>query len=148
MISAIIMASGFSSRMGQNKLLMSYNNKTIIQNVLDVVKNYDFKEVIVVSQYKKVLEIAKEYNFKGLINENAHLGQSESIKIGISNCDECDGYMFFVGDQPLIKESDVNKLIKAFKEDKEYIIIPTYKGKKGNPVIFPRSLKGDFLKIK
>lgn len=147
MISAIIMASGFSNRMGKNKLLMNYNNKPIIQNVLEVVKKYNFKDKVVVSQYDEVLCISNKHGFKSVINTNAYLGQSESIKLGIKSCDECDGYMFFVGDQPLIQEEDINKLTKAFEENKDYIIIPTYKEIKGNPVIFPSNLKEKFLKL-
>lgn len=148
MINAIIMASGFSSRMGENKLLMKYNSKPIIENVLDVVKRCNFKEVIVVSKYKKVLDIANDHKFKSILNESAELGQSESIKLGILNSSECEGFMFFVGDQPLICKDDVNKLIMDFSNNKDYIVIPTYKGRNGNPVIFPKILKEDLLSLK
>lgn len=148
MISAIVMASGFSIRMGKNKLLMQYNDKTIIENTLDILNKYDFKEVIVVSQYQEILKIANTYGFKAILNQNAILGQSESIKLGIMNSQECEGYMFFVGDQPLLNISDVKNIIKYFENNKEYIIIPTYKETKGNPVIFPSSLKDSLLMLK
>ena len=35
MINAIIMASGFSRRMGRNKLMLLYNGKPLIDNVID-----------------------------------------------------------------------------------------------------------------
>ena len=85
MINAIVMASGFSTRMGKNKLLMKYRGKTIIENVFDAISKCDFNEVVVVSQYEEILSIAKQYNFKDVINENADIGQSESIKLGIRN---------------------------------------------------------------
>lgn len=148
MISAIVMASGFSRRMGENKLLMDFNGKTIIENTFEVLKKCDFKEVIVVSQYEEVLKIANKYQFKFVLNDNAQIGQSESIKLGIRNSGKCDGYMFFVGDQPLINNDDVKELINEFGENKEYIVIPRYDNKTGNPVIFPACLKNNLLRLK
>ncbi|SCI77610.1 molybdopterin-guanine dinucleotide biosynthesis protein MobA [uncultured Clostridium sp.] len=148
MINAIVMASGFSTRMGNNKLLLEYRGKTIIENTLDILKKSNFKEIIVVSQYEEVLSIASKYNFKTVINNKAYLGQSESIKLGIKNSSECDGYMFFVADQPLLNKMDIDNLIKCFKDNNKYIIIPKYENKKGNPVIFPNCLKNKLLMLK
>ncbi|QEZ67551.1 molybdenum cofactor cytidylyltransferase [Paraclostridium bifermentans] len=148
MISAIVMASGFSRRMGENKLLMDFNGKTIIENTFEALKKCDFKEVIVVSRYEEVLKIANKYQFKFVLNDNAQIGQSESIKLGIRNSGKCDGYMFFVGDQPLINNDDVKELINEFGENKEYIVIPRYDNKTGNPVIFPTCLKNNLLSLK
>ncbi|MGL5557544.1 MAG: molybdenum cofactor cytidylyltransferase [Paraclostridium dentum] len=148
MSSAIVMASGFSRRMGENKLLMDFNGKTIIENTFEALKKCDFKEVIVVSQYEEVLKIANKYQFKFVLNDNAQIGQSESIKLGIRNSGKCDGYMFFVGDQPLINNDDVKELINEFGENKEYIVIPRYDNKTGNPVIFPTCLKNNLLSLK
>lgn len=148
MVSAIIMASGFSSRMGENKLLMKYEGSYIIQRVLDVVKKCEFEDVIVVSQYEEILKISREYKFKSILNENANIGQSESIKLGIINSKQCKGYMFFVGDQPLINEIDIKELMYTFDSNDDHIIIPTYNGKKGNPVIFPNRLKEKLINLK
>lgn len=148
MISAIVMASGFSKRMGANKLLMNFKGKTIIENTFEVLEKFGFKEVIVVSQYREVLNIAKNYKFKTVLNDKAYIGQSESIKLGIINSSKCDGYMFFVGDQPLISEDDIKKLIKCFEIDKRNIVMPKYESKTGNPVIFPKCLKENLLSLK
>ena len=148
MINAIVMASGFSTRMGNNKLLLEYRGKTIIENTLDILKKSNFKEIIVVSQYEEVLSIASKYSFKTVLNKKAYLGQSESIKLGIKNSSECEGYMFFVGDQPLLNKMDIENLIKCFKDNNKYIIIPKYENKKGNPVIFPKCLKNKLLMLK
>ena len=107
LISAIIMASGFSRRMGENKLLMKYNNKFLIQYTLDTISKCNFEDKVVVTQYEKVKEIGENLNFKVVINEHSNKGQSESIKLGIKNCKESEGYMFFVGDQPLLEGKDI-----------------------------------------
>ena len=147
LISAIIMASGFSRRMGENKLLMKYNNKFLIQYTLDTISKCNFKDRVIVTQYKAIKEIGEKLNFKVVINQQPNKGQSESIKLGIKNCKESEGYMFFVGDQPLLEGKDIEKLIEVFNEDTSYIVIPQCKGKCGNPVIYPKKYKKDILNL-
>lgn len=147
-ISAIIMASGLSKRMNKNKLQMKINDKKIYEYVLQTVKNCScFKEVIVVAKDDEILEKAAELNFIAVKNEESFLGQSTSVKLGLRNINQADGYMFFVADQPLIKERTVEKLSNEFKNNPDKIIIPSYNGKRGNPVIFSSIFKDDLLKL-
>ncbi|MGL5379845.1 molybdenum cofactor cytidylyltransferase [Clostridium sp.] len=148
MITAIVMASGLSKRMGTNKLLLEYKGKIIIDYTLKTLKDINFMEVIVVSQYDEVLDLAREYKFKAVKNNNAILGQSESIKLGIQNSKTCDGYMFFVGDQPFINKKDIESIIDTFKKHKDYIVIPRFNLKNGNPVIFPYNKKEDLMLLR
>lgn len=145
MITAIVMASGFSKRMGLNKLLMKYNDKFLIEHTLEKISQCDFAEKIIVTQYEEIEKLTD--NFKVVINENAHKGQSESIKLGVKSSEKCDGYMFFVADQPLINQKDIEKLIRVFRENKDFIVIPKYKKKCGNPVIYPSLYKEEILRL-
>lgn len=148
MINAIIMASGLSKRMGDNKLLLDFNGMPMIEHAFIEISECCFNEVIVVSQYKEILNLSKKYKFKSVYNKNACIGQSESIKLGILNSSKCDGYMFFVGDQPFIESFYINKIIDKFNEDKNYIVIPRYGNENGNPVIFPYNKKINLLTLK
>ena len=145
LITAIVMASGFSKRMGLNKLLMKYNDKFLIEHTLEKISQCDFEEKIIVTQYEEIEKLTD--NFKVVINENAHKGQSESIKLGVKSSEKCDGYMFFVADQPLINQKDIEKLIRVFRENKDFIVIPKYKEKRGNPVIYPSLYKEEILRL-
>ena len=147
LISAIIMASGFSRRMGENKLLMKHNDKFLIEYTLDVIYKFAFKDKVIVTQYEKVKEIGEKLNFKVVINKHPDKGISESIKLGIKNCDESEGYIFFVSDQPLLDKNDIEKLINVFKEDTSFIVIPKYKEHCGNPVIYPKKYKEQILNL-
>ena len=65
----------------------------------------------------------------------------------LSSVEKCDGYMFFVADQPLINQKDIEKLIRVFRENKDFIVIPKYKEKHGNPVIYPSLYKEEILRL-
>ena len=145
MVNAIIMASGLSKRMGENKLLLKYKEIPVVEHVIREVSKCKFNEVILVSQYDEVLKIGEKYEFKLIKNNNLEIGQSESIKLGLKSSTKCDGFMFFVGDQPKVSIKYINKLIDSFEKNKDNIVIPKYENRCGNPVIFPYDKKNDLL---
>lgn len=147
MINAVIMASGFSKRMGENKLLLPYRGKTLIENTLDKVIECGFYDIVLVAQDEKVLKTGNSRGVKVINNERAELGQSQSIKLGIMNSREADGYAFFTGDQPLINIETIKYLMESFYKSKNSIIVPRYNEKRGTPVIFPREFKSELLSL-
>lgn len=147
MINAIIMASGFSKRMGVNKLLLEFRNKTLIENIIDKINECEFYDIVLVAKDKRILEIGVSKGIKVVYNERAELGQSESIKLGINNSKEAEGYAFFTGDQPLMNIDTIKYLMESFNESKDSIIVPAFNGKRGTPVIFPRKFKSALLSL-
>lgn len=145
-INAIILASGFSRRFGENKLLVEFQGKTLVEHIMDKVLACNFNSISIVAKDREVLDLADKRGINTLLNQNSHLGQSESIKIGLKRSLSADGLMFFVADQPLLDIETIKLLINEFKNNKENIIVPTFNGKKGNPVIFPVKFKDDLLK--
>lgn len=147
-ISAIVMASGLSKRMKKDKLHLEINNKKIYEYVLETINKYNFYETIVAAKDDDILKKAESLGFVGVKNTKYFLGQSESIKISLEKSKQTDGYMFFVADQPFIKLSTVEKLCNTFKKNPHSIIVPYYNGVKGNPVVFPSYMKGQFMELK
>lgn len=146
MISGIIMAAGFSNRMGQDKLLLEIKGKKIIEYVIEAAKKSDLDEVILVYRKKELREIGRNYGIRTVYNPRADLGQSQSVILGVENSRN-KNYMFLVGDQPFTNYKLLNKLIKKFRRNRDKIIIPYYKGKVNMPLIFPGIFKRDLLKV-
>lgn len=147
MVSAIIMASGESKRMGENKLLLEYKGKKIIEYVLDKVSVCDFNNILVVCNNEEIIKICSDRNISTIYNSKWKQGQSESIKIGVKNSPKSEGYAFFTADQPLINVETINLLLNEFNNNKEAIIVPNYNGKRGTPVIFSDKFKEDLLEL-
>ncbi|MCR1975101.1 molybdenum cofactor cytidylyltransferase [Clostridium sporogenes] len=147
MVNAVIMASGYSTRMGKNKLMLPFKGKPIIEHVIDTIKECNFNEVILVGRENKVLDIGKKKNILTVLNTKAYKGQSQSIKLGILNTSASNGYMFFTGDQPLLDSYTINSLLNTFTWNNDYIIIPKYKDKVGSPTIFPEKFKNKLLNL-
>lgn len=146
-ISAIIMASGLSERMGTNKLLLELKGKKIYEYVYDLMDKIDFDEVILVSAYDELLKEAEKRGYKAIYNDNNIVGKSSSIKLGINNAKQDNALMFFVADQPLLRVETVEKLIEAYKEN-EYITYPKTDKRRGAPVIFSSKYRQGLLDLK
>ncbi len=147
---AVIMASGFSRRMGENKLLLEYKGKTFIENTADKVLECGFDKVILVTSHKEIGKIFESRvknskKFLIIINKNPDLGLSESIKTGLKELGECDACMFFTGDQPGLTLETI-KMILA-KAGKNKIIIPKYSGKNGMPTVFGSDFFDELMKL-
>ncbi|MBU5484719.1 NTP transferase domain-containing protein [Clostridium sp. MSJ-11] len=149
MISAIVIAAGFSRRMNREKLIMPIDKIPMIEKLLKEIKNSRIKEITLVYRNKEIKDIGDKYSVNSVLNHKANLGQSESIKLGVkSSRDDIKGYMFFVGDQPFIKNSTIDKLINEFYKDEKHIIVPKYGDNPGNPVIFPIVFREELLALK
>ncbi|MCB2321982.1 molybdenum cofactor cytidylyltransferase [Clostridium tagluense] len=147
MVSAIILAAGYSRRMGKNKLLLKYRGKSLIQRTIETIEKCDFSEVILVGREEEIIETGNRYGLVVIKNENANKGISESIKLGVMQAGQTEGYMFFTADQPFLDRDTVKRLIREFTENPAYIIVPRCDKSRGNPVIFPYSLKEEFLQL-
>ncbi|MCF2640459.1 putative selenium-dependent hydroxylase accessory protein YqeC [Fusobacterium varium] len=145
-VDAVIMASGFSKRMGFNKLKLEYNNISLLENCLKKLSAIPFNEVLVCGREEWIKSLSKKYNFKYLDNLTAHLGQSESIKLGIKNSNG-KGITFFTADQPLLSEKTILILYYNFLKT-NLITIPIVNNNRFSPVFFPENKKSELLELK
>jgi len=142
-ITGIILAAGKSSRMGKIKQLLPFRGNSILGHVINNCLKSSLRQIIVVLGYR-ARQIQQAVNFHGVkvvVNKDCCQGLSSSLRVGLSYIsDSCDGVLFVLGDQPLVDESVIDALIKGFYESHAPIIVPYYRGRRGNPVFIGRSL--------
>ena len=150
MISAILLAAGQSERMGgENKLIKIINNQPLIKNSINNILESNIDELIVVVGYQEeILKklINKNKKVKIISNKNFKRGMASSIKEGLKHLSKKTEYFFIsLGDMPNISKQIYNSLIKSRNNNK--IIIPTYKGQRGNPILFDKSMKEVIINV-
>jgi molybdenum cofactor cytidylyltransferase len=142
-IEGIILAAGLSSRANAFKMTLKLGSKTIIEHAIDnMLKACD--RIILVGGYRiEELElIVKRYeNVELTLNENYLEGMFSSVKKGLG-CIKGDRFFFTPGDYPLI---DVEVYTELLKHDGE-VVIPTYEGRRGHPVLFKSSTAEEILR--
>ncbi|NLY35852.1 MAG: nucleotidyltransferase family protein [Tissierellia bacterium] len=147
MITGIILASGFSKRMGEDKLLMNVKGKQMVEWVIIASKKSSLDRILLIYRSEKVKEVGEIYNIETIFNPKAPLGQSEAMKLGVRKAIDSDAYMFLLADQPFINPQLIDKLIDQYKKNRTSILVPYYNGQKGTPTIFPSVYKNELLKI-
>ena len=150
MISAILLAAGQSKRMnGENKLTKELQGIPLIKlSVKNILASSINELIIVLGHQKEIFEklIDKSEKIKFVFNKDFESGMSSSIKTGIDNLsDKTEAFFICLGDMPMVGHDIYNQLIKS-KGNKE-IIVPTYKGQQGNPVLFDKSMKETVMNI-
>ncbi len=155
-VSAIVLAAGLSSRMGdENKLFLPYKNSTLLGTVIDNVTASHVFEVIVVTspEMQRGVEQLSAYlseNIKVVVNEEFRKGMTTSVRCGVRSCNsESHGWMICLGDMPKITTGEYNQILDQYIDlhtsGSYVIVVPSHKGKKGNPVIFSSIYKDEIL---
>lgn len=150
-ISTILLGAGESKRMGQNKLLLPWGKRTILEQSLQTFLHSRVNEVILVvnDQTEKIARQLKGQRVKVTVNSDYRKGMSSSIRCGLKLLNpKTKGILIGLGDQPLLKSRTVNALINVFKKTEGKIIVPSFKGRRGHPVLFDRRYREELLKLK
>ena len=150
MISAILLVAGQSKRMnGENKLTKEIQGTPLIKHSVKNILASSIDELIVVlGHQKETIEklINKNEKIKFVFNKDFESGIASSIKTGLNNLSEkTEAFFICLGDMPMVNPNIYNQLIKSI--NKREIIVPTYKGQQGNPVLFAKSMKEKIINI-
>lgn len=136
-IGCVVMAAGNARRFGENKLAAQLRGRSLILRALEAVPVEMFDTVVVVTQYPEIMRLAKEFHFAAVCNEHPDYGISHTIQLGLTGLRDCDGAMFLVSDQPLLKRESVAELVRLWKQQPEKITALAHGGVRGNPCLFP-----------
>ncbi|MEQ8710290.1 MAG: molybdopterin-binding/glycosyltransferase family 2 protein [Rhodospirillales bacterium] len=152
-IAALVLAAGQSRRMGtENKLLKLFDGKPLIQHTVGEILQAPVRKTTVVTGYQEDLLRAAlaEMNVATVHCPDYASGLSASLKAGLQAIDpDCDGVLICLADMPFLTATHIGKLVAAFDpvEGRE-ICLPTFKGKRGNPVLWSRRFIEDMQGIK
>lgn len=133
---AVVLAAGYSSRMGTGKMAMAIKNTTVLGSVIETLRDFCGKIVVVGGHDIKSIErITSKYDRVKLVeNKDYALGMFSSVKCGVM---EMTGDFFLIpGDYPAVMKATYESLLKA----KGDFIVPVYKGRKGHPVLIKNRL--------
>ncbi|MDA1090164.1 MAG: molybdopterin-binding/glycosyltransferase family 2 protein [Proteobacteria bacterium] len=151
-VSALVLAGGASKRMGKtNKLLVEVDGTALVRQVAAIAFESDAAEVIVVTGHEAdlVREALSVFDVRFVHNPYYQEGLSTSLRAGIGAVsEEISGAVVLLGDMPRVTAGIVNALIKQFHADQDGTICqPTFDGRPGNPVLWPREYFPEMLDI-
>jgi len=136
-LGCVVMAAGNARRFGENKLAAELDGRSLIRCALEAIPTETFDSVVVVTQYPEIAALAEEFRFTAVKNEHPDFGISHTIRLGLSGLTDCDGVLFLVSDQPLLRRESVAELVRLWRQQPEKIAALGSGGVRGNPCLFP-----------
>lgn len=133
----LLMAAGNASRFGENKLTACFDGQSLFSLALAAIPKELFARVTVVSQYPALLEEAARTGFDTILNDRPQDGVSRTIRLGTQAMADCDGILYMVADQPLLRAGTVRRVVDVWRAHPECIAAAAHNGNRGNPCLFP-----------
>ncbi len=149
MLAAVILSAGASSRMGRPKALLPYREGTFLEHLIEVTRHprIGVTRVVLGAGADVIQTIAKLDPAVVVLNPDWEQGQLSSICAGLRSLEgtDTDGIVLCPVDHPLVSAPLVSELVERFYQEKKAVVLPTYKGRRGHPVIFSNALFGELL---
>ncbi len=151
-IAAVVLAAGRSTRMGgPNKLLAEIGRRPLVRIAAEEALASRAKPVIVVAGHQRdqVEKVLAGLPVRLVHNPEFADGLGTSLKAGIAAVPpDADGAIVCLGDMPQVDAGLIDRLIAAFDPDRgALVVVPTFEGKRGNPVLWSRRFFPDLMAI-
>ena len=147
-IAGIITAAGLSTRMGDFKPLLSINGLPMIVHTVLSMKNAGLDPVCVVVGHRgdEIKPVLSDIGV--IIAENPSPETSDmlaSIKFGLENIMDSDGFFLLPADMPLIPPDTFKAVINHAAKTKSSYTIPTVSGKRAHPPLIMKDCYKDIM---
>jgi len=151
-VAALVLAAGRSTRMGgPNKLIAEISRRPLVRIAAEEALASRAKPVIVVTGHQRdQVEAALEALPVRLVhNPDFAQGLGTSLKAGIAAVPaDADGVVVCLGDMPQVDAGLIDRLIAAFDPERAaLVVVPTFEGKRGNPVLWSRRFFPDLMTL-
>jgi molybdenum cofactor cytidylyltransferase len=149
LLAAVILSAGASSRMGRPKALLPYREGTFLEHLIQVTRQprIGVTRIVLGAGAEVIRTMAKLDPAIVVLNPEWEQGQLSSVCAGLRSLEGIDveGIVLCPVDHPLVSARLVSDLVDRFYEENKAIVLPTYKGRRGHPVIFSSALFGELL---
>jgi molybdenum cofactor cytidylyltransferase len=144
-VGVAVLAAGRASRMGgeKHKLLAEFSGEPLVRRSVAVAVSAGAEKVAVITGHRAGEVEAALSGLDVQIVRNAEFasGMASSIRAGVAALQDMDGIVIALADMPGVAVGDLAKLIEAFRaENGNAIVRAVSAGKRGNPVILPKTL--------
>ncbi|MFH1114370.1 MAG: NTP transferase domain-containing protein [Pseudomonadota bacterium] len=147
-ITAIVLAAGYSSRMGAFKPLLRIGDKTVLERIIGLFREAGIGDVRVVAGHRaeEVIPRAEELGVRWILNEHFQDGMLSSVQAGVGSIGpDRDAFFLLPVDIPLVRTHTVLKLKAAYGECGKGIVYPTFVGKRGHPPLIAARYSEEIL---
>jgi CTP:molybdopterin cytidylyltransferase MocA len=135
-VAAIILAAGYSSRMGAFKPLLPLAGASALERAVGLFREAGVGDVRVVTGHRaaELGPLLKRLGVRPIFNPDYPEGMFSSVATGFSSLEEKISACFILPvDLPLVRPATVHRLWQTFAEAPAAVLYPTFGGKRGHP---------------
>lgn len=137
---ALILAAGFSTRMGTCKTTLSWHNQTLLSYQAEQFLLANITPIIVLGSHNAHRQTDCPNGSHVVINHNSDRGKTGSILIGLDALPTSFSTVIISAvDQPRPFEI-YQTLLQSYRQEKALIVAPCYRQKSGHPLLFSARL--------
>jgi molybdenum cofactor cytidylyltransferase len=148
-LAAVILSGGESRRMGVPKALLPYRGKTFVEHLLEVTRHprVGVTRIVVGAHANEIRAKLSAHSAEIVVNADWAKGQLSSIQAGIRSLPDGgnDGMILAPVDHPIVSAALVALLIEEFDSGGNAVVLPTFHGRRGHPLIFRAKLYRELL---
>jgi len=149
MLAAAILAAGESRRMGSPKALIPYRGSTFLEHLIEITRHprIGITRVVLGAGADAIREKLRLDPASIVVNEEWEKGQLSSIQAAVRGLSamETEGMVLCPVDHPLVSASLLGRLIEEFDRSGKLVVLPTFRGRRGHPLIFRAALYEELL---
>ena len=140
------MAAGKSTRMGEAKQLLRLGESTVLGRTIENVRRSAVNEIVLVlgasaETIRHRLPASLLQGLKVVVNPLYEQGMASSLRAGLGALDpQIDAALIVLADQPFVRPETLDQLGRKHRQTQAQIVIPSYQGRRGNPVLLDRSV--------
>ena len=152
-VSAVVLAAGNSTRMGEPKQLLLLGGRTLLERTLENVRAAEVDEVVLVlgafaEKIRQELPAVFFDALKVVVNRDYEQGMARSLREGLAAViPQMDAALIVLADQPFVRPETIGRIIERYRQSDAEIVIPFYEGKRGNPVLLDRSVFAEAMAL-
>lgn len=148
-IHAIVLAAGFSRRMGMDKLSQDLCGKPVIQRCINQLLASGIERVyVVIRENEQSRTLVPNDRVSFIMNKEAASGMASSIRAAILHLEgDPEAVMIVNGDMPFFSVRNYTALVRLWEESDGGIASAYHMGEIRNPVIFSRRFFTDLLSV-
>jgi molybdenum cofactor cytidylyltransferase len=139
-ITALILAAGYSSRMGALKPLLPLARSTVLEEAVRRFREAGLDDVRVVTGHKaeELAPVLKKLAVTEVFNPDHDKGMLSSVLAGLRSLEpDVEAFFLLPADIPLVKPRTIDTLLRAYRDGWSRIIYPRFQGRRGHPPLIP-----------
>jgi molybdenum cofactor cytidylyltransferase len=139
----LVLAAGEGTRFsGGYKLLANFGETTVVRRAVRTLLRVGCPTYVVVGhEGARVRDVLSGLDVEFVPNPDYADGKATSLRAGVAALpDDAEAVLVALGDMPVVDESTVRTLLRAYAAGAGDALAAAHEGRRGNPVLFDRSL--------